>query len=197
MQPKDGYGHREQFWIVVCPESRVEGGIWRKWYQGGYVAVGWPPPGHGEDQEHEYSFEDDERATDKTWPGVRNCLHDMKVGDKIIPHLMDWRIGPVGTIRALRVKDSDWRPSVGKGKYWVGSDDDCHLSTVCELGRRIDVVWESHGMPPGGKVAVAPRHNYSRIARHAVQQAFRGRYSFANLVGFLGDVGRWVDLWSP
>ena len=194
MRQRGGQRHNDQFWIVVCPESRVAGGIWRKWYQEGCIAVGWPPPDHGEDKEHEYSFEDEGHPADQTWSGVRNCLREMRVGDKIVPHLMDWRIGPVGTIRALHVKDSEWRPTVGKDTYWVGPDDDCHLSKVCELGRRIDVAWQSQSMPPAGKVAVVPSHRYSRIARRAIQKPFHGRYSSLNLVEFLSDPERWIDL---
>lgn len=195
MRAQGGHGQHEQFWIVICPESRVEGGIWRKWYQGGYVAVGWPPPGKSmEDDEPGYSFENDRRSKDPTWSGVRNCLHEMKVGDKIIPFLMYWRIAPVGTIRALHVKDSEWCPTVDALQYVVGHDDESHFSTVPDLGRRIDVTWQVEHMPTEGKIAVVPSHQYSPIARNAVQKPYKGRYSSSNLVAFLSDPKRWVIL---
>src|SRR5437879_3600830 len=130
MPALDGHRNQPQEWIVVCPESRVEGGIWRKWFDGGYVAVGWPPPGHDMDGGPGHSFDDDAVTPSPTWTGIRNCLHEMRVGDKIIPHLMEWRIGPVGTVRALRVKDSEWYPTVGENTYTFGPDDHRVISTI-------------------------------------------------------------------
>jgi hypothetical protein len=52
-----GRSVQQRFWIVTCSEPRITGGVWRRWFREGYVAVGWAPPGHGEDKEHEYSLE--------------------------------------------------------------------------------------------------------------------------------------------
>jgi len=109
------------------------------WYREGCVAVGWSPP--------TWSFDGGGENT-PGWTFARNRLKEFRVGDKVIPFLLQYRIGPVGTVREMKVADSDWNPTVEKGNY-SGSDEP-------ELGRRILVTWEKDGMPADGMIATVP-----------------------------------------
>src|SRR5271157_3730211 len=149
-------GRPVRYWIVICPEPSVRGGVWNRWYRECCVAVGWYPP--------TWSFEG-EGETTGGWPYVRNRLREIRVGDKVIPFLLKWRIGPVGIVREVKVADADWNPTVQKGDYG-GSEE-------YELGRRILVTWEQAGMPPDGMVATVPaaqRPGGGRqpLARHTI-----------------------------
>ena len=169
-------------WIVICPEPDVRGGIWKKWYRENCVAIGWYPP--------TYSF-DGAGETTPGWSFVRNRLREMRPGDKVIPFLLKWRIGPVGTIRELKVTDADWNPTVEKGNY-SGSDEP-------ELGRRILVTWERDDMPPDGKVATVPSARRpsggAPLSRHTVEQL--SSEQFQNLRSALAAKENWVDVTPP
>ncbi|MFQ5792616.1 MAG: endonuclease NucS domain-containing protein [Acidobacteriota bacterium] len=165
------------YWVVICPEPHVRGGLWSRWFEAGCVAVGWPPP--------EYAFEG---PTDsQAWAWTRSRLAEMKPGDKVVPFLLKWRIAPVGTVRALRVTDDEWAPTVGPGEYSANPSEP-------ELGRRIEVDWESDGVPPPGKVAVVPPEKRGKkpLARHTVEDV--GEEQFRDLIQILRDERVWVEL---
>ncbi len=116
----------------------------------------------------------------------------MTPGDKIIPFLMDWRIGPVGTIRALHVKDSEWKPSVPAGVYEAGEGECRHVSKVPELGRRIEVEWESGSMPPDGKVARV-RGRGGAVARSTIEKRTSAK-AILDLLAVLKDPTSWENV---
>jgi hypothetical protein len=173
-QPKPSY------WIVICPEPNVRGGVWKRWYREQCVAVGWYPP--------IWSFEGQGENT-QGWQIARNRLNEIKPGDKVIPFLLKWRIGPVGTVKEVKVADVDWNPTVEKGNY---SDEK-------DLGRRILVTWEQAGMPPGGMIATVPVPQRpgggSPLARHTIERL--SIEQFQNLCSVLSDKENWGDVVSP
>jgi hypothetical protein len=168
------------YWIVICPEPHVTGGLWARWYRENCVAVGWPPPEFGLAGGTENSG----------WAWTRDRLNQMRVGDKVIPFLLKWRIGPVGTVRELRVTDGDWSPTVDEGAYSRNPDQ-------AELGRRVLVTWEQAGMPPDGKVAIVPANlrTGGPLARHTVEEL--PAVQFERLCSALSDASNWVDVAVP
>lgn len=177
MEPSTAAGNQRnaKYWIVICPEPSVRGGLWARWYRERCVAVGWYPP--------TWSFEGQGGASEG-WGYARNRLKEMQPGDKVIPFLLKWRIGPVGTIRELKVKDSDWNPTVGPGDYNENEP---------EVGRRILVDWETDSMPPDGMVATVPSANRiggkQPLARHTIEEISPGNY--LNLRAVLADSRNW------
>lgn len=166
------------YWIVICPEPYVRGGgLWERWYRENCVAAGWPPP--------RWTF--DGPTDDSGWAYTRNRLKEMKPGDKVIPFLLKWRIGPVGTIKQVSAADADWKETV-EGKRYKGGDLDS------ELGRRILVSWEGEGMPPGGKCAVVPpdRRGSGPLSRHTIDRLTDDR--FKELTSVLANHSNWVDV---
>src|SRR6266571_5072520 len=92
-------------WIVICPEPSIRG-LWARWYRENCVAVGRGPPN--------WSLEG--QTENNAWIYARNRLKKIRPGDKVIPFLLNWRIGPVGTVREVRVADDRWNPTVEKGQ---------------------------------------------------------------------------------
>lgn len=168
-----------RLWIVVCPEPRVQGGVWNRWLAAGCVAVGWPPP--------TYMFDGPTDA--QGWRNARARLREMQPGDKVIPFLLQWRIGPVGTITEVRASDEQWSPTVGPGEY-----ADADYATDTELGRRIQVRWDVEGMPPPGRVAAVPAGERAGgpLAFSAVKELSPQKYQ--QLLRTLATENCWVDI---
>jgi hypothetical protein len=168
-----------QYWIVICPETKVRGGIWLNWFDGRCLALGWPPP--------TYPFRGP--TDDRGWSWTRRQIEHMSEGDRVIPFLQKWRLGPVGTITALRVTDEEWNPTVARGAYAENPQE-------AELGRRIEVEWESSSMPPRGQVAIVtspPRPGSPRpLARHAVEPLSEARFN--ELVRVVRNPHSWTHL---
>jgi len=114
----------------------------------------------------------------------------MQRGDKLIPFLLKNRLGPVGTIRNLRVRDADWAPTVPLGDYSANPDEP-------ELGRRIDVSWDSDAGPTDGRVALIPPEKRTKkaVALHTVEEVSAAR--FGELVEILRDQRTWITLRVP
>lgn len=167
-----------RFWIVICPEPDVKGGLWKTWYAEQCVAAGWGPP--------EYLMEGPSEG--QGWSFARARLKEMKPGDKVIPFLLKWRIGPVGTITALHISDEEWNPTVAAGNYAADPGRPA-------LGRRVQVEWDTDGMPLSGRVATVPAHlrrPRSPLAYHTVEELSKDR--FEQLVQVLRDPDNWTDL---
>jgi hypothetical protein len=109
----------------------------------------------------------------------------MEPGDTVIPYLQQWRVGPVGTIQKVHLADEEWNPTVPKGAYALNPDEP-------ELGRRIEVEWQTEGMPPGGMAALIPPAKRLRRpdAIYTVEELKQERYT--ELVAILGDRDNWV-----
>jgi hypothetical protein len=178
-RPPQANQHVPAHWIVICPEPSIRGGLWARWYRENCVAVGWSPP----------SFYLEGEAADLGWAFARTRLKQVRPGDKVIPFLLKWRIGPVGTVKDVKAADADWSATVQAGHAPWGEDED--------LGRRILVSWEQDGMPPGGKVAIVPpnhRTGGGPLARHTIEQLNTEQYQ--NLCSVLSDPKNWLDLTS-
>jgi hypothetical protein len=173
------------YWIVICPEPYVRGGgLWATWYREGCVAVGWYPP--------TWSFEGrgDNTDQDNGWAFARNNLRKIRPGDKVIPFLLKWRIGPVGTVTEVRVADAQWKPTVEKGTQVFGNIES-------QLGRRILVKWERAEMPPDGKCAVVPpdQRRGPWLAKRTIEQL--PSEAFQRLCSVLSNRSNWIDVGSP
>jgi hypothetical protein len=166
------------YWIVICPEPYVRGGgLWSRWFRENCVAAGWPPP--------RWTF--DGPSDDSGWTYTRNRLKEIKPGDKVIPFLLKWRIGPVGTVSKVSAADADWNETV-EGRLYKDGDLDS------ELGRRVHVVWEESGMPPDGKCAIVPpdRRGQGPLSRHTID--YLSEEKFKELASVLADPSNWIDV---
>ena len=165
----------QRHWIVICPERQTKGGLWRRWYREKCVAIGWPPS----------SYHPDGPTDSAGWRWARECLRKMQPGDTVIPYLQQWRVGPVGVIRTVHLADDEWKPTVSQGTYTLNPDEP-------ELGRRIEVEWQTQGMPSGGQGALIPPERRLRRpdAIYTVEELKPERH--AQLVALLGDSANWV-----
>jgi hypothetical protein len=166
------------YWIVICPEPHVRGGLWARWYRENCVAVGWPPS--------HWSLDGDGPTPNPGWTHVRNRLKEVRRGDKVIPFLLKWRIGPVGTVREVRVADAEWTPTVEEGTYSKNPGQP-------ELGRRILVTWERTEMPPDGRYALVPadQRRSHALARRTIEQL--SAETFQRLCSVLSNRSNWID----
>src|SRR3972149_851532 len=94
-----------RFWIVVCPENKIRSGsLWARWYRENCGAVGWPPP--------KLTLDGPLDKPRPAWDFCRKRLKQIQIGDKVIPFPQKWRIGPVGTVTAIKVADTEWNPTL-------------------------------------------------------------------------------------
>jgi hypothetical protein len=171
-------------WIVICPETYIPGGVWARWYRENCVAVGWPPP--------KWSFDSSNDGRAKAtpfftgWKYARTRLEKIRDGDKVIPFLLQWRVGPVGTVRHVKVTDAEWNPTV-EGNNGLGKEP-------TELGRRILVTWDQADMPPDGKCALVPPDQRTRgaLATHTIE-GLRAE-TFQRLCAVLANRSNWIDI---
>jgi endonuclease NucS-like protein len=115
-------GNQQRFWKVNCMEDKYPG-LWHTWFSEQVVAVGWWPP--------RWSLESQSKYERAAWNLARHCLKKMTSGDRIAVQLKDWRIGRIGTILRLRIRDEEWTPTVPSQNGDKG-----------EMGRRIEVRWD-------------------------------------------------------
>jgi hypothetical protein len=165
-------------WIVICPEPYVRGGgLWARWYRENCVAAGWPPP----------MWTLDGPSDDPGWTYTRNRLKEMKPGDRVIPFLLKWRIGPVGIVREVSAADADWNETVEGRRYKEGDLDS-------ELGRRIHVTWERDGMPPDSRCAMVPADQRPQgpLSRHTIDRLSEDK--FKELTSVLANPSNWIDV---
>lgn len=111
-------------WKVHCSEH-VHPGIWRHWYRNQCVAVGWPP-------QDGFSFELEGTAMERGWRMAKRALQQIAIGDTILVSFNASRIGRIGTVSGLHLRDGDWNPLVPPRKGLANG----------ELGRRIEVRWD-------------------------------------------------------
>ena len=167
-----------RYWIVTCLDSgMVGGGLWVRWYEEKCVAIGWSPD--------KYALEGP--TGNGGWKFARTQMKKIRIGDKVIPFLKKWRIGPVGIVTAVRVADDEWNPTLLASERKKGKGDD--------FGRRISVKWQEVRMPNDGRVALIPKSKrpdspFARIARHTVEELSPQR--FHNLCSVLSDPANWI-----
>ncbi len=109
-----------QYWKINCMEDEYPG-LWHTWFTEQVVAVGWWPPKWGLQTPTE----------DRAWDLARRCLLKVKPEDRIVVQLKNWRIGRMGTVLKLKIRDDQWDPTVPRQKGNVG-----------EMGRRLEVHWD-------------------------------------------------------
>jgi hypothetical protein len=165
------------YWIVICPVPKVQGDVWALWYRENCVAAGWPPP----------NWSLDGPSQEVGWIYARNRLKEIRPGDKVIPFLLKWRIGPVGTVKEVRVADAQWEKTVEKHCY-IGSTQES------DLGRRILVTWELTDMPPEGKCALVPpdQRPPGWLAKHTIESL--PVEEFQRLRAVVSNPSNWIDL---
>jgi hypothetical protein len=166
------------YWIVICPEPYVRGGgLWAHWYRENCVAVGWPPP----------SWTLEGPSEDLGWTYARNRLKEIRPGDRVIPFLLKWRLGPVGTVKEVLAGDAEWNQTVGKGDY-LGSD------LESELGRRVLVAWDQQSMPPDGRCALVPQEQRppGPLSKHVIERL--PDETFQKLCSVLANPSNWIDI---
>lgn len=124
------------FWRITCHVGQNPG-QWPFWFREQCCAVGWAPP----------EFTLDGESTDRGWTGARNALKKILPGDAIVATLPDNRIGRIGTVVELQIRDDQWNPIVKpNSKHHRGAN-----------GRRILVRWDlSLGPPDMNQVVVLP-----------------------------------------
>ncbi len=96
-------------------------GLWHTWFTEQVVAVGWPPPDWGLLTP----------TNDRAWNTARRTLLKIKPDDRIVVQLKHWRIGRLGYVLKLKIKDNEWNPAVPPQKGDAG-----------EMGRRLEVHWD-------------------------------------------------------
>lgn len=113
--------NKPRYWKVICMEDRYPG-LWHTWYLRQVVALGWAPP--------RYSMTG--RSKELGWNIARNCLSQVKPGDRVVVALGDHRVGRIGEVVRLRVGDDEWDPTVPEGPGLPYG----------EQGRQLHVRWE-------------------------------------------------------
>jgi len=119
-------GKVTSIWKVFCMENSWPG-LWKRCYQEQVVPIGFPPP-----------YFTLKKSTKRWgWGRVRGPLLRVKVGDTIILSLPDHRVGRIGLVTGLKIKDEQWRPLIPKSRQ----------HEYGEMGRLIEVRWDMANGP--------------------------------------------------
>jgi hypothetical protein len=172
-----------RFWRVHCHIGQHPG-QWQYWFREQCCAVGWHPPewrGHvGEGWQLE-----SHSIGDPAWSAARNALCQMKPGDWIAASLPEWRIGRLGRVVALEVKDHEWNPIVRPSREMLYGEN----------GRRILVRWDlTLGPEDPSKVVLLPvdsRWN-SGEGRGTIREL--PSVKFGRITAAMKDETNWVSL---
>jgi hypothetical protein len=127
------------YWAVICPEPRAPG-LWGTWLKEQCVAIGWPPD----------KYHLDGPARTESWEKARTRVQQIKPGDIVIPYLEHYQFGIPGKVVEVAIRDTEWNPTVPKGKYSKNPEEP-------SLGRRIRVEWMRDNVPPVDKIAEVPQ----------------------------------------
>lgn len=133
------------FWRVYCHIGQHPG-QWQYWFREQCCAVGWHPP-RWENQTGSGWELEGHAIGNLAWSAARNALNKMRSNDWIVATLPGWRIGRIGRIVRLEVKDEEWNPIV-KPRQTI---------PFGENGRRILVRWDLNlGPDDPSKVVLLP-----------------------------------------
>jgi hypothetical protein len=150
-------------------------GLWHRLYRHQCVAVGWRPPRwklHG-------------KTKDRGWARVRNALSRMAVGDYVIAALSGNRVGRLGQVTALAVRENEWAPLVPKSKY----------RPVGAMGRRIQVRWDLACGPTDPDLIISlPEGSRFAVAELLPTIAEIKSVSLKQLRAAMNDPANWVGL---
>jgi hypothetical protein len=164
---------KQNHWAIVCPDSRVKGGLWKKWLAEKCVAIGWSPKSyrmHGSTQE-------------SGWRRARKRVQEIVPGDIVIPYLRNYTFGVPGKVVRVAAGDEEWSPTVSAG-------NDTEYPGQWTLGRRIKVEWLEKEVP-FDKVAVVPKAMRWRggVIRPAIEPLNEQR--FARIMRIIRTPGNW------
>lgn len=164
---------KQNHWAIVCPDSRVKGGLWKKWLAEKCVAIGWSPKSyrmHGSTKE-------------SGWRRARKRVQEIVPGDIVIPYLRNYTFGVPGKVVRVAAGDEEWSPTVSAG-------NDTEYPGQWTLGRRIKVEWLEKEVP-FDKVAVVPKAMRWRggVIRPAIEPLNEQR--FARIMRIIRRPANW------
>jgi len=117
------------YWSVYCMEDTWPG-LWRIWEELQVVTCGWPPADG-------WRYDGSGKA-DRGWGEVRKKLARFGKGDKVVVRLPGNRIGRIGEVIDVRVRDEEWFPVIKRSPIWPHG----------EQGRQVLVRWDLVIGPP-------------------------------------------------
>lgn len=133
-----------RFWRVHC-HTGEHPGQWQLWFRNQCCAVGWPPLHWHDGTQDGWEFEKAQGKPD--WVTSCNALMRMRPMDWIIATLPGNRVGRLGQVVKLEVRDDEWDPIIRPSQ----------ASPLGDIGRRILVRWElSTGPNDPSKVVLLP-----------------------------------------
>ena len=136
-----------RFWRVHCHIGHHPG-QWQYWFREQCCAVGWHPSHWRSLTGSGYALTGDTDGG-RDWIAARNALQRMRRGDWIAASLPGWRVGRIGQITDLAVRDDDWNPIVPPSSEMPYGEN----------GRRILVRWDlTLGPDDSSKVVLLPGH---------------------------------------
>ncbi len=164
-------------WKVNCMEGRYPG-MWHRWYRHQCVAVGW---------HSEWGYSLTGGTDDRGWARARKSLQRIRIGDHVVVALQGNRVGRLGLITAMHVRDGEWDPLVPRSK---------HLRDG-EMGRRIQVRWElSTGPDDRDLVVLLPEGTRFSAGELRPTIAEIRSVSLAALRRVMNDATNWIGLLS-
>jgi len=165
-----------RLWKFYCMEDNYPG-LWLRWLKNQCVAVGWPP-------EAGYHLANDTKRSDG-WIACRNALTRISAGDFVVVSMARSRVGRIGQVTGLCIRDSQWDPLVPASR---------EIPTG-EMGRRVLVRWDLSVGPP----------DFDFVVKLPEQVRFRGRGlratvaevaspSITDLVEVMSSPANWIGL---
>lgn len=107
-------------------------GLWRLWFKNQCVT-----DGHSPYDGERWLMDGGKRKRRDDWAATRKALKEIKLEDLIVVALPDRRIGRIGKVVDIKVRDDDWEPLVPGDAEWEEG----------YMGRRILVRWELECAP--------------------------------------------------
>lgn len=166
----------KRVWKIFCEENKYPG-MWQRWFKNQCAAVGWAGKkgfhlegktegGHG-------------------WNRARRLLKEIKIGDLILVTLQNNRVGRIGEVTGMAIKD--WKPLVPESKDLPDGDK----------GRRILVRWDFTIGPDDRDLVIALPPEL-RLTAGELRPTIAEVHSqtFENLCKAMNDPANWVGLVS-
>jgi hypothetical protein len=163
-------------WKVSCLENRYPG-MWQRWFRYQCVGIGWPPADG-------WRLEGKSR-TGKGWQRARKTLLRVKPGDMVLVTLRGHRVGRLGEVTGIAIRDEEWDPLVPPSRdYKTG-----------QMGRRISVRWNLDVGPDDRDMIVALPRKF-QLKRWELPPAISEvcSRSVADLEKAMNDEQNWVGL---
>ena len=163
-------------WKIYSMEDDFPG-LWQQWYRHQCVAVGFAPY---------WGLKLLGKTKDYGgWQAARKKLLNIKVGDSVVVALKGNRVGRIGEVTEIHIKDEEWDPLVPVSKQ----------NPPGQMGRRIYVRWDLTCGPDDRDLVVAlpegSRFNNGEL-RPTVSQI--RSLSLAKLRAAMNDPVNWVGL---